>query len=65
LLLQLRLQLLLLLFVGGDGPKRTLLQQMISSEGLEGRVQLTGAIPHERARDFLVSCGVLLVLPQL
>lgn len=39
---------------GGDGPKKALLQQMISTEGLEGRVQLTGAIPHERARDFLV-----------
>jgi hypothetical protein len=39
---------------GGDGPKRALLQQMISTEGLEGRVTLAGAIPHERARDFLV-----------
>lgn len=28
---------------------------MISTEGLEGRVTLAGAIPHERARDFLVS----------
>lgn len=57
--------LLLLLCAGGDGPKRALLQQMISSEGLEGRVQLTGAIPHERARDFLVSFGALHVLPQI
>lgn len=39
---------------GGDGPKKALLQQMISTEGLEGRVSLAGAIPHERARDFLV-----------
>ena len=39
---------------GGDGPKRPLLQQMITTEGLEGRVALAGAIPHERARDFLV-----------
>lgn len=39
---------------GGDGPKRSLLQQMVTTEGLEARVTLAGAIPHERARDFLV-----------
>lgn len=39
---------------GGDGPKKALLQQMVTTEGLEDRVTLAGAIPHERARDFLV-----------
>lgn len=39
---------------GGDGPKGALLQQMINQEGLQGRVRLAGAIPHEQARDFLV-----------
>lgn len=46
---------LFFLCVGGDGPKKALLQQMITSEGLQDRVRLAGAIPHERARDFLVS----------
>eukprot|EP00775_Hariotina_reticulata_P007529 gene7529-7739_t len=40
--------------IGGDGPKRALLQQMIRQEGLQGRVRLAGAIPHEQARDFLL-----------
>jgi hypothetical protein len=44
----------LLCTAGGDGPKRGLLQQMITQEGLAGRVKLAGAIPHERAREFLV-----------
>ncbi|WIA35689.1 hypothetical protein OEZ86_004095 [Tetradesmus obliquus] len=40
--------------IGGDGPKRGLLEQMINQEGLAGRVALAGAIPHERAREFLL-----------
>jgi hypothetical protein len=39
---------------GGDGPKRGLLEQMIAQESLASRVKLAGAIPHERAREFLV-----------
>lgn len=46
------------MYTGGDGPKRALLQQMVSSEGLEGRVTLAGAIPHERARDFMVGVTI-------
>jgi len=30
---------------------------MIDQEGLQGRVKLAGAIPHEQARDFLVGGG--------
>lgn len=28
---------------------------MIAEEGLEGRVEMVGAVPHEKARDLLVS----------
>ncbi|KAF8057928.1 hypothetical protein HT031_005874 [Scenedesmus sp. PABB004] len=40
--------------IGGDGPKRALLEAMVADEGLAGRVRLAGAIPHERAREFLL-----------
>lgn len=39
---------------GGDGPKRRLLEEMVRQEGLQQRVELVGAVPHELARDFLV-----------
>jgi hypothetical protein len=39
---------------GGDGPKRALLEQMVAQEGLQARVTLAGAVPHERAREFLL-----------
>ena len=38
---------------------------MVAEEGLEDRVQLTGPVPHEKARDLLVSfrdlcqCGLV------
>lgn len=31
---------------GGDGPKLALLQSMVASNCLQGRVQLLGAVPH-------------------
>ena len=40
---------------GGGGPKADLLRKMIAQEGLEGRVEMVGAVPHEKARDLLVS----------
>ena len=40
---------------GGGGPKADLLRKMIAQEGLEGRVEMVGPVPHERARDLLVS----------
>lgn len=40
---------------GGGGPKAELLQKMIAEEGLEGRVQMVGPVPHEKARDLLAS----------
>lgn len=39
---------------GGDGPKKKLLEEMVKQENLQGRVELVGAVPHERARDFLL-----------
>ncbi|KAG2490079.1 hypothetical protein HYH03_011544 [Edaphochlamys debaryana] len=42
------------LLVGGDGPKRQLLERVFADQGLEGRVEMAGAVPHERARDFMV-----------
>ena len=40
---------------GGDGPKAALLRSMIEQEGLQERVRLVGTVPHEKARDLLVS----------
>ena len=40
---------------GGGGPKAELLKKMIVEEGLEGRVEMVGPVPHEKARDLLVS----------
>eukprot|EP00798_Chlamydomonas_sp_ICE-L_P025719 gene25719-11376_t len=40
--------------IGGDGPKRKLLEAMICEHKLEGRVQLAGAVAHEQVRDFLL-----------
>jgi hypothetical protein len=53
------LRLLLLLLPGGDGPKRRLLEQMVVTHGLEGRVTLVGAVPHDKAREFLVRRAAL------
>ena len=39
---------------GGGGPKADLLKKMIAEEGLQGRVEMVGAVPHEKARDLLV-----------
>lgn len=40
--------------LGGDGPKAALLRSMVEQEGLQERVRLVGAVPHEKARDLLV-----------
>eukprot|EP00193_Tetraselmis_chui_P015616 CAMPEP_0177781224 /NCGR_PEP_ID=MMETSP0491_2-20121128/17717_1 /TAXON_ID=63592 /ORGANISM="Tetraselmis chuii, Strain PLY429" /LENGTH=435 /DNA_ID=CAMNT_0019301237 /DNA_START=51 /DNA_END=1359 /DNA_ORIENTATION=- len=39
--------------IGGDGPKRALLEAMVEEEGLHDRVELLGAVPHEEARSVL------------
>lgn len=40
--------------VGGDGPKRRLLEETIEREGLGERVTLLGAVPPHRVRELLV-----------
>lgn len=40
--------------IGGDGPKRKPLEEMIEKFGLNGRVELLGSIPHKEVRNVLV-----------
>lgn len=40
--------------LGGDGPKRQALEDMITENDLQERVQLAGFMQHEKARDLLV-----------
>ncbi|KAI3436712.1 hypothetical protein D9Q98_006127 [Chlorella vulgaris] len=46
--------------IGGDGPKRPLLERVVARHGLEGRVQLVGAVPHEQVRELLVRGRIFL-----
>ncbi|KAG1665612.1 hypothetical protein FOA52_003259 [Chlamydomonas sp. UWO 241] len=46
--------------VGGDGPKRALLQATVEQHGLQERVTLVGEVPPEKARDFLVQGHIFL-----
>ncbi len=46
--------------IGGDGPKRALLERIVAEHGLQGRVSLVGAVPHERVRQLLVRGHVFL-----
>ena len=39
---------------GGDGPKRLVLEEMREKHQLHERVELLGAVPHNRVRDVLV-----------
>ena len=46
--------------IGGDGPKRALLEAMRDVHGLHGRVELLGAVPHAHVRDVLVRGHIFL-----
>lgn len=46
--------------IGGDGPKRPLLERVIREHSLGHRVTLVGAIPHEKVRDFLIQGHIFL-----
>ena len=46
--------------IGGDGPKRGVLEAAIAREGLEGRVSLLGAVPPDQVRGVLVRGQVFL-----
>lgn len=43
--------------IGGDGPKRLLLEEMRERHSLHHRVELLGAVPHDAVRDVSVECG--------
>lgn len=45
---------------GGDGPKRRLLHEAITREGLAHRVTLLGEVPHHRVRELLVQGHIFL-----
>ena len=46
--------------IGGDGPKRILLEQMREKLSLEARITLLGAIPHAQVRNVLTKGSIFL-----
>jgi phosphatidylinositol glycan class A protein len=46
--------------VGGDGPKRLLLEEMREKHRLHDRVHLIGAVPHDHVRDVLCQGHIFL-----
>ena len=46
--------------IGGDGPKKKLLDVMVDAIGLKDRVKLTGFLPHQKVRDVMVQGQIYL-----
>lgn len=46
--------------IGGDGPKRLLLEEMREKSQLHDRVEILGAVPHARVRSVLVRGHIFL-----
>ena len=46
--------------IGGDGPKRPLLEEVVAAHGLQARVRLVGTVPHEQVRSLLVQGQIFL-----
>ncbi len=46
--------------IAGDGPKRSLIEDMIMKQQLTERVELHGPIPHEEVRNFLIRGHIFL-----
>jgi phosphatidylinositol glycan class A protein len=46
--------------IGGDGPKRLLLEEMREQYSLHDRIELLGAVPHHKVRDVLVRAHIFL-----
>jgi hypothetical protein len=46
--------------IGGDGPKKLLLEEMRERHQLHDRVQLLGAVPHKHVRDVLTRGHIFL-----
>jgi phosphatidylinositol glycan class A protein len=46
--------------IGGDGPKRIVLEEVIERHELQGRVTLLGSVKHEEVRNVLVQGDIFL-----
>jgi phosphatidylinositol glycan class A protein len=46
--------------IGGDGPKKDLLEEIIKTERLDSRVTLIGEVKHDHVRDILVQGQIFL-----
>jgi phosphatidylinositol glycan class A protein len=46
--------------IGGDGPKESLLKDMVNSAGISERVTLKGRLPHHKVRDTLIEGHIFL-----
>ena len=46
--------------IGGDGPKKKLLDIMVEDLGLKDRVKLTGFLPHHKVRDVMIQGQIYL-----
>lgn len=46
--------------IGGDGPKKILLEKMVKASCLEDRVKMTGFLPHQKVRDVMIQGQIYL-----
>lgn len=46
--------------IGGDGPKRSILEKVRVDHHLEDRVKLLGAVPHSEVRSVLIQGQIFL-----
>lgn len=46
--------------IGGDGPKRLLLEEMREKNQLHDRIEMLGAVPHARVRSVLIRGHIFL-----
>jgi phosphatidylinositol glycan class A protein len=46
--------------IGGDGPKRTMLNEVVKQNRLENRVQLLGAVKYDQVRNILIKGDIFL-----
>jgi len=46
--------------IGGDGPKKILIEQMRDKNYLQDRIELLGSIPHKQVRDVMVRGHIFL-----